>query len=455
MKPKPAAPPDLLIRRVRVPTLGPGRWDVVVKDGIFVELSRVWSGPARRELEGGDHLLLPGGIDTHVHLNEPGRTTWEGITTGTRALAAAGVTSFFDMPLNSSPPCTTPEALLEKRALMHKKSLLDFGLWGGLIPGGAKKISALARAGAVGIKAFLCPSGLEEFPASDEKTLRDGAAACAKAGLILAVHAEDPATLAEAALVARQAPDEVVAFLASRPLAVEEKAIETCLRVARATGCAFHIVHVSTPRGLEEIRRAARQGVKITAETCPHYLLLDPDLLHSLGGRAKCAPPLRPATIRQQLWSALARGDITTIGSDHSPCLPTMKSRASLAQQWGGISGAQHGTPLFVSAARRRRLSWTHLESLLSRQPAQLFGLTRKGRLQPGADADFALWHKCGPRAIQEDELLTRHPLTPYLGEIVDWEPAMTFVRGRLVCQDGRCARPGHAREIERNLPNP
>lgn len=441
---------ELIIRRVRVPTRGPGLWDVAIGEGHFVAFEKNLPQSAGEEISGEGSILLPGFVDAHVHLNEPGRTSWEGIATGTRALAAGGTTSFLDMPLNSSPPCTTAEALEEKRTLMQKKSLLDFGLWGGLIPGNAGKIPQLARAGAKAIKAFLCPSGLDEFPASDEKTLLAGARACAQAGLVLGVHAEHPKTLEAAAREAAQLEThEARRFLLSRPVAVEERAIELCLQVAETTGCHFHIVHVSAPRGLEIIRRAARRGIRLTAETCPHYLLLDPSLLGKIGGRAKCAPPLREKSIRQALWRAVARGEVQTIGSDHSPALPSMKSRGSLAQQWGGISGAQHGAALFLAAAKRRRVPWVAITDLLARNPARIFRLACKGQLEPGAEADFALWHNTSPRRITEEELLTRHPLSPYIGEELDWQPSMTFVRGRKIwsAEEG-CARSGQAREI-------
>jgi allantoinase len=444
-----------MIRSVRIPTRGPGLWDVAIREGALVALGKNLRQRAGEEISGSGAILLPGFVDTHVHLNEPGRTSWEGIATGTRALAAGGATSFLDMPLNSSPPCTTAEALEEKRALMQKKSLLDFGLWGGLVPGNAGKISQLARAGARAIKAFLCPSGLDEFPASDEKTLLAGARACARAGLLLGVHAEHPKVLEAAAEeIAHLEVNQIRRFLLSRPVEVEERAIELCLQVAEMTGCQCHIVHVSAPRGLQRIRQAARRGVRITAETCPHYLLLDPSLLEKIGGRAKCAPPLREKSVRQALWQALQRGDIQTIGSDHSPALPSMKSRGSFVRQWGGISGAQHGSALFLAAARERRIPWPDLTDVLSRNPARIFRLARKGQLVPGADADFVLWEKIPPRRITAEELLTRHPLSPYIGEALNWQPSMTFVRGRKVwsAQEG-CARPGWAREIETYQP--
>lgn len=449
-----SAEPELIIRRVRIPTLGPGNHDVALGGGKILAIQHKIAVGAGMEIDGSDKILLPGWVDAHVHLNEPGRTSWEGIHTGTRALAAGGTTCFCDMPLNSSPPCTTPDAVEAKRALMKKKSLIDFGIWGGLIPANAGAMRDLARAGVVAVKAFLCPSGLDEFPTADEKTLLRGAAGCARAGLLLGVHAEDPAVVAGATRIAEDSgADEVDKFLMSRPTAAEEQAISLCIRTAEQTGCRIHVVHVSTPAGLRAIAEAARRGVRITAETCPHYLLLDPSLLRSLGAVAKCAPPLRSPEIRRKLWRALLRGEIQTIGSDHSPSLPSMKSGPRLVSCWGGISGAQHGALLFLQAMRERRAPWQQISTLLSARPADIFGIRAKGILATGRDADVVLLRAVEPRAIDAAGLFTRHRLSPYAGMDLRWEIWSTLVRGRIVYKstpEATFAKSGEAVEVHR-----
>ncbi len=449
MKP---APENLVIRSVSVPSVGPGTWDVVIRNGRFADFTKKFTGDVEVERDGQSCILLPGFIDGHVHLNEPGRSSWEGLLCGTRALAAGGVTTFFDMPLNSNPPCLTAQDLHAKRALAMKKSLMDFGLWGGLVPGNASEIAGLAKAGAIGIKSFLSPSGLAEFPQTDLKTLKTGASACAKHNLVLGVHAEDPEILDLMQGIEHSgnlAPWEK--FVRSRPELAEFKAVEMCIRVAAETGCAFHIVHVSSPEALDLIQKARRRGVDISSETCPHYLLLDPACMESLGARAKCAPPLRFEPTRRALWSALQAGRITTLGSDHSPCLPGMKLRKDFEKAWGGISGAQHGLLLFMQEARRRRLPWKNLVNWTSQNTAKRFGLKRKTGLKLGADADFVLLQKQESLAIREEELLSRHPLSPYVGRQLEWRVAGTYVRGRAVYENGTPKSPGNAVDVRLN----
>lgn len=297
------------------------------------------------------------------------------------------------------------------------------------------------------MKSFLSPSGLDEFPATDPATLRAGARACAKNGLILAVHAEDPELLDAAYDPA--APPTWESFVRSRPEAAEVAAIERCIRAAAETGCAMHIVHVSAPEGLQRISEARQRGVQITAETCPHYLLLDPSCMETLGARAKCAPPLRPATTRQALWSALRQGEILSLGSDHSPCLPAMKKGGDFLSAWGGISGAQHGMLLFLQAAREKRLGWKRLVALTSQNIADRFRLPTKRGLHAGSDADFVLLQPSPEQPVQASALLTRHALSPYVGCMLRWSVTATCVRGRPVYLAGQPAKPGFAKEVQ------
>lgn len=438
---------DLVIRGVVLGGMGPGRRDVVIREGRFMEFSRRFEGDTAEEVFADGALMLPGFVDAHVHFNEPGRTSWEGIATGSRALAAGGVTTFFDMPLNSSPPCLTAADLEAKRTLAKKKSLIDFALWGGLVPGNEREIGGMARAGAVGIKAFLCNSGLDEFPATDAVTLRRGATQCAKHGLVLGVHAEDPAELQRAA---SEGDSTWRGFVRSRPESCEVEAIRTCVRVAEETGCAFHIVHVSAPGGLELITDAAGRGVNITAETCPHYLLLDQSLMAKIGALAKCAPPLRPPATRRKLWRHLVQGRVLTIGSDHSPSPSRMKRGQDFSKLWGGISGGQHGMLLFLQEARRRNIPWERIVALTSGNVGRRFGLRSKRGIEAGADADFVLLRRGPARRISENELFTRAPLSPYPGMVLEWEVEMTAVRGQRVFEGGRVARAGSAREADK-----
>jgi allantoinase len=425
--------------------------DLIVRDGKIGGIVPNFLGDAAERVEGERALLLPGFIDAHVHLNEPGRTRWEGLASGTRALAAGGVTTFFDMPLNSSPPCLSAVDLERKRLLALRKSLIDFGLWGGLVPGNENEIQGMAKAGAVGIKAFLCPSGLPDFPATDLKTLRRGAKACARAGLVLGVHAEDPEECERAKKnLANGDETNWRGFVRSRPESAEVVAIQNCIAVAAETGCEFHIVHVSAPEGIRLIAQAAGRGVKITAETCPHYLLLDPSSMATLGGRAKCAPPLRSRSTRSALWQHLGAGRIQTVGSDHSPCLPRMKEDKDFSKVWGGISGAQHSMLVFIQAARRRGISWARIVELTSSEAARRFTLKKKAGLRLGADADFVLLKPAEGYSLRAEELATRYPMSPYLDTPMDWKIEATYVRGRPVFQKGQFSKPGRALEVER-----
>lgn len=340
-------------------------------------------GETGEELDLDGCHVFPGFVDAHVHFNEPGRAHWEGLQTGSRALAAGGGTAFADMPLNSDPPALTAAALEDKRLLAEEKSVLDFALWGGLCPGWTDRIPEMAEAGAVGFKAFLCPSGIEEFPAADAATLREGMKRARVAGVPVAVHAEDPA------LVTCGHGRSMTDFLSSRPKKAEVSAIRMACEVAGETGATLQIVHVSCSEGLEEIIRARRVGVDVTAETCPHYLLFNAEQAAAIGARAKCAPPLRPQDDVRQLWKDLLAGKIDTIGSDHSPAPPELKTGDDFFAIWGGISGCQHAFvsllgELHRAGAAHRAADW------FSAAPARRFGL-EKGRLDTGCDADLTV----------------------------------------------------------------
>ncbi len=443
---------DTILRRASVVTAGGLQTlDTGIAGETFAAFAPDLAGSAVREIDATGKILFPGLVDAHVHFNEPGRTDWEGFATGSAALAAGGGTCFIDMPLNSSPPVLHSAAFEAKRRAGEARSRLDFALWGGLTPDSLPHLPALAKCGAAGFKAFMCPSGLDEFPAADENTLRSGMKLSAALGLPVAVHAESPSALAEHHRKhPPPSPGAMRDWLASRPVAAELAAIETAIACARDTGCALHIVHITSPAALALVTAAKREGIDITAETCPHYLLLDEEAAIRIGPAAKCAPPLRPRATLDALWHSLAAGEIDTIGSDHSPAPPELKQGDDLFTIWGGIAGCQHGFPLLIDRALQifgehtlpacpvphpaERSSnsgaWQHLASLLASNPARRFRLSsRKGRLAPGLHADFCL---LSPQTftIEPSHLRTRHPISPYLGMPCPWHIESTWLRG-------------------------
>jgi len=380
------------------------------------------SGNAAREIDFGDALILPGWIDAHVHFNEPGRADWEGIATGSRALAAGGGTAFFDMPLNSSPPVITRAAFEEKRRIGENTSCLDFALWGGLTPDSLYHMEAMAAAGAIGFKAFMCPSGIDEFISATPSTLRRGMEISARLGLPVAVHAEDPEVIRRHQAAHPPAGTDMRAWLDSRPIEAELSAIRIALDLAGETGCPLHIVHVTCPEGIDLVTAAKKNGVNVTVETCPHYLLLDDNAAISIGPAAKCAPPLRSRGTLEAMWRKLLAGEIDTIGSDHSPSPPELKQGDDLFAIWGGIAGIQHGLPLLFD----RSLDFL---PQLSSNVATRFRLANKGSLQPGMDADFIVLRR-EPTTIRREDLLTRHPISPYIGMRSGVSIAATYLRG-------------------------
>jgi allantoinase len=429
-------PSDVVIRggTVVLPGVFPVRADVAIEDGRIGAIGPELRGPVREEVDARGLHVLPGAIDAHVHFNEPGRTEWEGWATGTRALAAGGATACVEMPLNAHPPTVDGAAFDAKLAAAGRSALADFALWGGLVPGELDRLDELAARGVVGFKAFMCDSGIEDFPAVDEDELGAGMARAAALGLPVAVHAESPSLLREPAGAGWRD------FVASRPVAAELRAIETAVALAEETGCALHVVHVSTGAGVEIVARARERGVDATCETCPHYLTLSEDDLEELGTRAKCAPPLRPAAERTALWNHLAAGRVALVASDHSPCPPEMKLGHDFVAAWGGIAGCQTLLPLLLDAGR---LPVTAVAALTSANVAARFRLP-KGRLEPGADADLAL---VDLGARHAPELLDRHRLSPFAGRPLRGRVVRTLVRGATVFRDRQIvAEPPHGR---------
>jgi allantoinase len=389
--------------------------DIAVEDGVVVEIAAEIGGRAREEIDARGLLVLPGGVDAHVHFNEPGRTDWEGWATGTAALAAGGVTACIEMPLNASPPTVDGAAFDAKVEAASRSAVVDFALWGGLVPGDVARLDELASRGVVGFKAFMCDSGIEDFPAADDDVLGAGMERAAALDLPVAVHAERPSAL--------RAPRDGSwrEWAASRPVEAELAAIERALELAADTGCSLHVVHVSCAEGVALVEGARERGVDVTCETCPHYLMLRDADMEARGTLVKCAPPLRPDP--EQLWSAL--GSVDLVASDHSPCPPAMKA-GGFDAAWGGIAGAQAMLPLLLGEGARRGLEVAHL---VTRAPAERFRLPGKGRLEVGADADLAFVELGGP--FELGELRDRHRANPFAGRPLGARVVRTLLRGR------------------------
>ena len=378
-----------------------------------------------------DEVLIPGLVDTHVHVNEPGRTEWEGFASATRAAAAGGVTTLVDMPLNALPPTVDVPALEVKRKAADGRCAVDVGFWGGAIPGNERELRALHEAGVFGVKCFLLDSGVPEFPALPDPrgALRELASFD---GLLLA-HAEDGALVGEAH--GRRYRD----FLASRPRAAEDSAIAGLVRLARETGARVHVVHLSSADALPLLAEARSEGVRVTVETCPHYLALTAEEVPDGDTRFKCCPPVREEANRDALWQGLADGVIDMVVSDHSPATPELKGTGDFGSAWGGIASLQIGLPVVWTEARRRGWSLADVVARMATAPADLVGLRHKGRIAPGAAADLAVVAPDETFAV--GTLAHRHPTTPYAGRTLHGVVRGTWLRGERVDPDRPAGR--------------
>jgi allantoinase len=383
-------------------------------------------------LDVGDSLISPGLVDCHVHINEPGRSEWEGFETATRAAAAGGVTTLVDMPLNCIPVTTSEAALEAKLAACSGKCFVDVGFWGGVVPGNAADLPGLARAGVLGCKAFLVHSGIDEFPNATELDLREAMPILKQQGLPLLAHAE----LDLGAAAPPPGSRAYRSYLESRPPSWEDAAIELLIELCRATGCAVHIVHLSSASAIPSLHRAKSEGLPITVETCPHYLCLEAETIPDGATQFKCAPPIREHDNREALWQALFDGVIDFVVTDHSPCLPALKlrERGDFQEAWGGISSLQLGLCLLWTEAVRRGATLSQLSSWVSAGPARFAGLGQcKGRIARGFEADLVVWDPEQSFSVEPDTLFIRHKLSPYLGARLIGRVEHTFLRGREV----------------------
>jgi allantoinase len=411
-----------------------------IRDGRFEKISSYDDVNPSVELINVEEqcVVMPGLVDTHVHVNEPGRTHWEGFATATRAAAAGGVTTIVDMPLNSIPATTTSSAFQEKLDSARGKCSVDTAFWGGVVPGNTRELEPLFAAGVVGFKCFLVPSGVDEFPHVTEEDLRQALPELKRLGAVLIVHAELQGPIDQATTTAT--PSDYQGFLASRPRAAENEAVALMINLSREFDARVHIVHHSSADALPMLREALREGVKITAETCPHYLFFSAEEIRTGATEFKCCPPIRERENREKLWQALAEDTIQMIVSDHSPCPPEMKlqERGDFLAAWGGISSLQLRLPIVWTEARRRGHSIEKLVEWLCFAPSALVNFEkRKGGIEVGYDADLVIWDPSEEFTVSSEKIWHRHKLTPYAGERLAGVIKSTFLRGRKIFDGG------------------
>jgi allantoinase len=426
----------LVIRGQRVVFPDGERPASIYIDGpVIVSIGGPSDAPTGAEIvDCGSRVVSPGIVDPHVHVNEPGRTEWEGFDTATRAAAAGGVTTLVDMPLNSIPATTTAAALLLKRQAARGRCHVDVAFWGGVVPGHERDIEALIDAGVRGFKCFLVPSGVDEFEAVDERTLRTAMPILARRDAPLLVHAELPEYLRAHSGEAGRYRD----YEATRPVEAEVRAIEMMATLARGTGARVHIVHISSSDGVRAVAAAQAAGIRMSGETCPHYLSIADDEISDGATAFKCAPPIRTSSDREGLWRGLGAGTLSLVATDHSPAPPSLKCPGDFVRAWGGIASLELSLPVTWTGARARGFAPADLARWLSEAPAALAGLShRKGRLAPGYDADVVVWDAGGEFDVDASRLHQRHKVTPYAGRRLCGIVHTTFLRGGRVWDRG------------------
>ncbi|MEH7347109.1 allantoinase [Bacillus sp. JJ1532] len=416
--------------------------DIGIKEGKIKEVSigKSIEATAVNEIDAQGLHILPGLIDTHVHFNEPGRTEWEGLETGSRSLAAGGVTTFFDMPLNSTPPTINKANLVLKSTAAAEKSIVNPRFWGGLVPENIDDLKDLHENGVIGFKAFMSPSGIVDFNNVDDETIYKGMKEIASLGSLLAVHAEST-VITEQLAQEKQSQGKTTArdFVESRPIISEIEAVRRIISYAEATGCKLHIVHASSRKVVEVINDAKQRGVNVTVETCPHYLSLTVKDLEEKGAMAKCAPPLRDEEEVEDLWVAVANGEINVIASDHSPAPASMKTITdNFFEGWGGISGAQSTLNIMLTEGHfKRNLPLEKIVELTATNPAKLFGLSTKGTIAVDYDADLAIVNLNESFELKKEDLFYRHQHSPYVGMTFKGKVKTTIVGGKVVFENG------------------
>ena len=427
--------------------------DISILDGTITAIgSEVRDGD--ETIDARNLVVLPGVVDAHVHFNEPGRAGWEGWEAGTRGAAAGGVTTVLEMPLNAHPPTTTPAAFDEKLAIASQKALVDFGLWGGLVPDNLDNLQILHQRGVIGFKAFMSDSGIDDFQRVPDGILAIALKTTARLNAIVGVHAESQEMLED------QGAPNPIAWCHARPAAAEVDAIRrllVCMRGA-GRGVRAHVVHVSCAEGLAQVDAARSKGVAITAETCPHYLAFTEEDFERIGPALKCAPPIRDPATREALWTEVVAGRVDLIGSDHSPCPAADKQKGEhdIWQAWGGVAGIQATLPvLLTDGLHARGLSLERIAHLTATAPAQLFGLyPRKGAIAVGADADFAIVDSEQRWTFGSNDLQTRSGVSAYLGRKFTGKVVRTIVRGKTVFVDGEMTgRPGWGQFVRHRAP--
>ena len=434
------ASPDLIIRgrNVVLPD-SIGAQSIHVRNGVIESVRDYEEIAGDCELVEADEnsVIMPGLVDTHVHVNAPGRTDWEGFQHATAAAAAGGTTTLVDMPLNSIPATTTLTAFRTKLDEARDKCFIDVGFWGGVVPGNTAELAPMFESGVVGFKCFLVPSGVDEFQHVTEADLREAMPELVRLGALLIVHAELPGPIDRAA--PNGSEGDYQTFLNSRPRTAENEAVELMIRLSREFGTRVHIVHLSSSDAIPLLREARSDGVAITAETCPHYLYFAAHEIPAGATEFKCCPPIRERENREWLWDGLANGTIDMIVSDHSPCPGTMKLRESgdFLAAWGGISSVQLRLPIIWTEAQRRGYSFHDLAKWLCANPARQVNLeSRKGGITTGRDADFVIWDPYREFTVNAADLHHRHKLTPYDGQRLNGVVRKTFLRGKEIYDD-------------------
>jgi allantoinase len=411
---------------------------VLVKDGIILDILPGLTGEvSQTEIDIGESVLMPGIIDPHVHINEPGRTDWEGFNTATRSAAAGGVTTLVDMPLNSSPVTTTAEAFDKKRAATEGQLHVNGGFWGGIIPGNVPEIEKLINKGVLGFKAFLTHSGIDEFPNVTELDLRQAMPIIARRQLPLLVHCELATNVQPPPAGDEQSYKN---YLSSRPRQWEDDAIALMIRLCEQYKCRVHIVHLSSAGSIEQIKQARQNGLPITVETAQHYLYFNAEEIPDSQTAYKCAPPIREKKNNEQLWQALQEGIIDFVATDHSPAPPAMKeiSSGNLMKAWGGIASLQLALPVLWTAARKRNIPVANMASWLCEKPAILPGLQKsKGRIAKGFDADFVVWDPDKSFRVTAEALHHKHKITPYINQELYGVVKQTWLAGQLIFEQG------------------